>query len=107
MAGFTFWLSIENDYENYEVPFEIPDNIDSDLKPKLSALIVKDPLFRITFIAFSKSSIFKSMSRKTIEEMGNQVIKQALGNIESQVSKVDSHVKQGMIAIDQKLTKLT
>ena len=108
LSGFQFWHSIENDpeYDNYEVPFVIPDGIDPNIKPKLSAMIVKDPLNRITITAFSKSSIFKTMNTKTIEEIGNNNIKQVLGNIESKVSKVDSHVKQGMLAIDQKLTKL-
>ena len=35
-----------SDYENYEVPFEIPDNINSDLKPKLSAVIAQRPIIQ-------------------------------------------------------------
>ena len=46
------------------------------------------------------------MNTKDLEDLENNNIKEALGDIKHNVLRVDSHVKQGMIALDQKLSKM-
>ena len=96
----------EIDFEKYDIPIILPKNIDPVLLSKLSSLLAKDPLKRISISTLSKSNIFKNMNTKDFKDLDNNNIKEALGDIKHNVLKVDSHVKKGMVAIDQKLSKM-
>jgi hypothetical protein len=108
LCNFRYWLSVEHDpnFENYEIPFELPATVDGSIRSKLSGLVAKDPLKRLSISAFSKSSIFKVMNTKLLQDIGDQNIVKTLGKIEERVQKVDSHMKQGLVVLDNKISKM-
>jgi hypothetical protein len=108
LSNFRYWLSVEHDpnFEKYDIPFELPESIDASIKSKLAGLVAKDPLKRLSISAFSKSSIFKVMNTKLLQDIGDQNIVKTLGKIEERVQKVDSHVKQGLVVLDSKISKM-
>ena len=111
LAGFTFWDIIKNtaDYSNLEVPIQFPNfpDIDAELDTKVQALLVKNPIKRMSIATFSEANVFKvATSPRKPSEIGNMKIHEAMNRF-SDRGKVTSPVKPDSIVATSSPSKIT